>query len=435
MEGDQEQTFSSVEEELRYYKDLAEKYKAKRSSGTTRWSSRTQLKQYETSDRELRSLLGRVQSENDSLQERLSQVQAESTRQVSDLQNQLADVTASREEMHRYIRELDAVHRRSGASQEAIERNAFLENELDEKEALGFMVQRLKDETRDLKQELMIQQSVHKEEQTPFPDNGTSGLAKFEAAYKARKEAQAAAAAGVAGANAVPCTPGRRRRGPVSAGTIVAVSAAVVTIFKLNWCLADIGAYSFISESDVLTTSERKLSLLDFDAGTTDDPEPTDAPVEKPLDGSSINRRKFLMTLRDRFRQRLRLLGRHVARQNQTDGSALHREQIAAHIRELLIAAPFDLAEGLAHGVLLVGTLGSHAAPQPGCQPTVSVVEGPTTEATEPNKLVFVVYFGVPLHSTRLSSLCYDEILVPKRAALTHRGTAMFPRIPTEPVT
>ncbi|KAM7286310.1 hypothetical protein ISCGN_033194 [Ixodes scapularis] len=30
----------------------------------------------------------------------------------------------------------------------------------------------------------------------------------------------------------------------------------------------------------------------------------------------------------------------------QTDGSALHREQIAAHIRELLIAAPIELAEG-----------------------------------------------------------------------------------------
>ncbi|KAM7310953.1 uncharacterized protein ISCGN_007861 [Ixodes scapularis] len=29
----------------------------------------------------------------------------------------------------------------------------------------------------------------------------------------------------------------------------------------------------------------------------------------------------------------------------------------------------------------------------------------------------------------------YNDILVPKRAALTHRGTAMFPRIPTEPVT
>ncbi|KAG0417156.1 hypothetical protein HPB47_005845, partial [Ixodes persulcatus] len=39
------------------------------------------------------------------------------------------------------------------------------------------------------------------------------------------------------------------------------------------------------SESGVLTTFERKLSLLDYDAGTTDDPEPTYAPVEKPLDG------------------------------------------------------------------------------------------------------------------------------------------------------
>lgn len=52
--------------------------------------------------------------------------------------------------------------------------------------------------------------------------------------------------------------------------------------------MADIGAYSFISESDVLTTFERKLSLRDFDAGITDDPELTDAPVEKPLNGSSM---------------------------------------------------------------------------------------------------------------------------------------------------
>ncbi|CAN8003182.1 unnamed protein product, partial [Ixodes hexagonus] len=183
----------------------------------------TQLKHYESTDRELRSLLGRVQSENDALQEKLSQVQRESTRQVSDLQVQLADVTASREEMHRYIRELEQSNddlerakRATVASLEefesklnlAIERNAFLENELDEKEALGFMVQRLKDETRDLKQELMIQQTVHKEEQTPFADNATSGLAKLEAAYKARKEAQAAAAAGATPNVATPTTRG-----------------------------------------------------------------------------------------------------------------------------------------------------------------------------------------------------------------------------------
>ncbi|KAH7943582.1 hypothetical protein HPB52_009248 [Rhipicephalus sanguineus] len=54
----------------------------------------------------------------------------------------------------------------------AIERNAFLESELDEKEAMSFMVQRLKDEARDLKQELMIQQSsVHKEQSSFGPDS------------------------------------------------------------------------------------------------------------------------------------------------------------------------------------------------------------------------------------------------------------------------
>ena len=38
----------------------------------------------------------------------------------------------------------------------AIERNAFLESELDEKENLRGVVQRLKDETRDLRQELKV---------------------------------------------------------------------------------------------------------------------------------------------------------------------------------------------------------------------------------------------------------------------------------------
>ena len=38
----------------------------------------------------------------------------------------------------------------------AIERNAFLESELDEKENLKMVVQRLKDETRDLRQELNV---------------------------------------------------------------------------------------------------------------------------------------------------------------------------------------------------------------------------------------------------------------------------------------
>jgi len=38
----------------------------------------------------------------------------------------------------------------------AIERNAFLESELDEKECLRAVAQRMKDETRDLRAELKI---------------------------------------------------------------------------------------------------------------------------------------------------------------------------------------------------------------------------------------------------------------------------------------
>ena len=41
-----------------------------------------------------------------------------------------------------------------GRMNSAIERNAFLESELDEKEALKAAVQRMKDETRDLRSEL-----------------------------------------------------------------------------------------------------------------------------------------------------------------------------------------------------------------------------------------------------------------------------------------
>ena len=53
---------------------------------------------------------------------------------------------------------------------QAIERNAFLESELDEKENLLESVQRLKDEARDLRQELAVQQKQEKP-RTPMPSS------------------------------------------------------------------------------------------------------------------------------------------------------------------------------------------------------------------------------------------------------------------------
>uniref|UniRef100_A0A023GCB7 Putative nuclear distribution protein nude-like 1 n=1 Tax=Amblyomma triste TaxID=251400 RepID=A0A023GCB7_AMBTT len=192
MEG----SFESPQEEAAFYREQALKFEAKwreaqleleefqASSRDLEAELETQLEQFEASNRELRAAMGRLQADNENLQEKLQQVQREGSRQVHDLQAQLAEVSASREEMHSYIRELeqsnDDLERAKRATvasleefesklNQAIERNAFLESELDDKEAMSFMVQRLKDEARDLKQELMIQQSVPKEQQDSPP--------------------------------------------------------------------------------------------------------------------------------------------------------------------------------------------------------------------------------------------------------------------------
>ena len=83
----------------------------------------------------------------------------------------MAEIKGIKEKLHKYVRELEQQNddlerakRSTLASLEdfearlniAIERNAFLESELDEKENLKMVVQRLKDESRDLRQELKV---------------------------------------------------------------------------------------------------------------------------------------------------------------------------------------------------------------------------------------------------------------------------------------
>merc|ERR1712013_863390 len=57
-----------------------------------------------------------------------------------------------------------------GRMNAAIERNAFLESELDEKENLKMAVQRLKDETRDLRSELKVLNPQVSEDEEPDND-------------------------------------------------------------------------------------------------------------------------------------------------------------------------------------------------------------------------------------------------------------------------
>ncbi|KAJ0058621.1 hypothetical protein NL108_017992, partial [Boleophthalmus pectinirostris] len=133
----------------------------------------TELKQCETRNKELLSLNQRLRMELDNYKEKYEVQHSEAFRQISELESELSQTSAVKDQLQRYIRELeqanDDLERAKRATimsledfeqrmNHVIERNAFLESELDEKENLLESVQRLKDEARDLRQELAVQQ-------------------------------------------------------------------------------------------------------------------------------------------------------------------------------------------------------------------------------------------------------------------------------------
>ena len=96
---------------------------------------------------------------------------ASSHKQISHLQEETAKLKSVKDEMQRYIRELEqknddlernyrcamfSLDEFESKLEHAVERNALLESELDEKNQLAETVQRLRDEARDLKQELAV---------------------------------------------------------------------------------------------------------------------------------------------------------------------------------------------------------------------------------------------------------------------------------------
>ncbi|XP_076366045.1 nuclear distribution protein nudE-like 1 isoform X3 [Tachypleus tridentatus] len=199
-------SFSSSREEAAYFKQLALEYKEKwkdsqmelqefqEGSRELEGELEAQLAQAEKTNKDLRSVNTRLQIERESLQEKLEKIHQDNQRQIGDLQYELSVVKSEREELSKYIRELEQANddlERSKSDNnlmkfyvaffilsrttvcsledfesklnQAIERNAFLESELDDKETMAMMVQRLKDEARDLRQELLIHQSLSKQ--------------------------------------------------------------------------------------------------------------------------------------------------------------------------------------------------------------------------------------------------------------------------------
>ncbi|KAK3598350.1 hypothetical protein CHS0354_003371 [Potamilus streckersoni] len=176
--------FSSPQEEVTYWRELAQQFKQELEE------TKEELEEFQISSRELEAELeaqlgqlekkntnleqdnSRLQHEVDSLKEKLEFLQGTSHHQISDLEAELAQLRAFKDELQKYVRELeqtnDDLERAKRATvvsledfesrlNQAIERNAFLESELDEKETLAITVQRMKDEARDLRHELDAQ--------------------------------------------------------------------------------------------------------------------------------------------------------------------------------------------------------------------------------------------------------------------------------------
>ncbi|GAB6025759.1 NADH:ubiquinone oxidoreductase [Chamberlinius hualienensis] len=175
--------FASLEEEKQYWENLCNEYQKKYievkeeldefqiNSRELEAELETQLEQFENKNKELLSANIKLQNECEILREKLDKSQFEKHEQIGELQEELSHIKSMKDELTKYIRELEqtnddlerakramlvSLEEFEGRLNQAIERNAFLESELDEKEALSTTVQRLKDEARDLRYELQV---------------------------------------------------------------------------------------------------------------------------------------------------------------------------------------------------------------------------------------------------------------------------------------
>ncbi|XP_012866657.1 PREDICTED: nuclear distribution protein nudE homolog 1 [Dipodomys ordii] len=265
-------TFGSQEEEATYWKDLAMTYKQRAENtqeelrefqeGSREYEAEleTQLQQIETRNRDLLSENSRLRMELEAVKEKLELQHSEGYRQISALEDDLAQTKAIKDQLQKYIRELeqanDDLERAKRATimsledfeqrlNQAIERNAFLESELDEKENLLESVQRLKDEARDLRQELAVQQKQEK------PRTPMAGVAETERTDTAVQATGSVPSTPVAQRGPASClnTPGTFRRGLTKEGTVPKVDVLFPgsgVFQEAPWCF---GAWGSALES------------------------------------------------------------------------------------------------------------------------------------------------------------------------------------------
>ncbi|XP_058449908.1 nuclear distribution protein nudE homolog [Malaya genurostris] len=176
---DQEKLFTSVEEECLYWKERCLKLKQERNDVQREFDDFTEesrqleaelemtVEQQEKKIRDLNQMVNQLRVECESYKRKVTNTENESNKIDADYK-QLAK---ENEKFKVYIRELeqknDDLERANRVASESVaefesmlnqayEKNALLELEVDEKERMQIKLQRLMDEARDLKQELKV---------------------------------------------------------------------------------------------------------------------------------------------------------------------------------------------------------------------------------------------------------------------------------------
>ncbi|CAB3374905.1 Hypothetical predicted protein [Cloeon dipterum] len=184
--------FGSAEEEAKYWKHLALQYQQgmkearedleefQLNSHELERELEAQCEQAETRLHGLESAYNQIQRDYEDLKKRNEEMQQEYHQELNTLGSELQQHRRNAEGLHKYIRDLEQSNDEFEKSSRimhatiedletrlnlSIERNVFIESELDDKESLKAMVQRLKDESRDLRHELKV-----REQRRELPD-------------------------------------------------------------------------------------------------------------------------------------------------------------------------------------------------------------------------------------------------------------------------
>ncbi|KAL1452839.1 hypothetical protein WDU94_007029 [Cyamophila willieti] len=180
-----EPEFKDKDEEIAYWKDKCTELEhdlqeLSENSKSVESELEALLHDADKNNKELRTKNNRMRLDFETLQDKLSQFQEDSYRQIEELQQANTTFQEREENYKKYIRELEQKNDDLERSQRethtsykeynekfngALEKIAILQDELCEKESLKATVQRLKDEASELRQEIKIQEKKMLSEQ------------------------------------------------------------------------------------------------------------------------------------------------------------------------------------------------------------------------------------------------------------------------------